>query len=198
MTAKQYSRRGRKSGPEGGGDDLVVVEVAKDLCSLVMEVTDRSPKKFRFTFVTRMQGFALDILEYLFTANGIYVGPGARAEDVEERRALQQRAITRARLLAYVAEMAMQQDCVLPKHFAEIGRLTTGVQRLTGRWIASDQRRVPPPSGERRDEAQGPRHAPPADGAAAAALAPSRHDTPGRLAAGPGGAVKEGGGVQGA
>ena len=35
--------------------ELTVITKAKDLCSYVMTVTQKSPKQFRFTFVSRLE-----------------------------------------------------------------------------------------------------------------------------------------------
>ena len=43
--------------------ELIVITKAKELCSYVMTVTQKSPKHFRFTFVTRMQNLSLDVIE---------------------------------------------------------------------------------------------------------------------------------------
>ena len=40
--------------------ELTVVTKAKELCSYVMLITQKSPKHFRFTFVTRMQNLAFE------------------------------------------------------------------------------------------------------------------------------------------
>ena len=53
--------------------ELSVITKAKDLCSYIMTVTDKSPKRFRFTLVSRMQNYGLDIIENLISANEIYV-----------------------------------------------------------------------------------------------------------------------------
>ena len=42
--------------------ELAVIIKAKDLCSYVMTVTDKSPKRFRFTLVAKLQNYALDII----------------------------------------------------------------------------------------------------------------------------------------
>jgi len=140
-----YARRQQQRG-DGPPGELVVVQVAKELVEYVMDVTHRSPKEYRFDYAARLRGYALDVLEYVFTANGLYVGPGGAPQDAVARRSFQQRAITRAKLLAYVAQIATTQDVILPKQLAEIGRLTTACQRLVGGWIASDARRVRPAS----------------------------------------------------
>lgn len=46
--------------------ELTVVTRAKDLCSFVMTITQKSPKRFRFTFVSRMQGLSLNEIENIF------------------------------------------------------------------------------------------------------------------------------------
>lgn len=41
-----------------------------------MTVTDKSPKRFRFTLVSRLQNYALDVIENLIMANETFVGAG--------------------------------------------------------------------------------------------------------------------------
>lgn len=58
--------------------ELTVITKAKDLCSYIMTVTQKSPKQFRFTFVTRMQNLALSVIENLFLANDVFVAKMTR------------------------------------------------------------------------------------------------------------------------
>ena len=71
--------------------ELIVITKAKELCSYVMTVTQKSPKHFRFTFVTRMQN--------LYRANDTFVS-GRDREAVKERLGYQHKAITSLKLLA--------------------------------------------------------------------------------------------------
>ena len=48
---------------EKNPSELIVITKARELCSYVMTVTQKSPKHFRFTFVTRMQNLSLDVIE---------------------------------------------------------------------------------------------------------------------------------------
>ena len=73
--------------------ELSVITKAKELCSYVMTVTEKSPKRFRFTLVSRMQNYALDVIEDLYIANEIFVPLGRRDQ------AHQQKAQTGLRLL---------------------------------------------------------------------------------------------------
>ena len=52
--------------------ELTVITKAKDLCSYVMTVTQKSPKQFRFTFVSRLQNSALSAIENLFRTNDVF------------------------------------------------------------------------------------------------------------------------------
>ena len=45
--------------------ELTVIVKAKDLCSYVLTVTEKSPKRFRFTLVAKLQGYALNTIENL-------------------------------------------------------------------------------------------------------------------------------------
>lgn len=49
--------------------ELAVITKAKDLCSYIMTVTEKSLKRFRFTLVSRMQNLALDTIEQMYRAN---------------------------------------------------------------------------------------------------------------------------------
>ena len=53
--------------------ELTVIMKAKDLCSYIMTVTQKSPKHFRFTFVTRLQNLSLDIIEHIYRANSVFI-----------------------------------------------------------------------------------------------------------------------------
>jgi len=123
-------------------NELEVVTKAKELCRYVVQATDKSPRRFRFTFVSRMQNQALDIVEYLFLANEVFVGAGARPEAHDRRLDLQHRAMTTAKLLAYVALLAREQACITPKQYEMIAELTTSCRKMTGAWVTSDRKRA--------------------------------------------------------
>lgn len=53
--------------------ELTVITKAKDLCMYVMQITQKSPKQFRFTFTSRLQNLALDAVAELYRANDTYV-----------------------------------------------------------------------------------------------------------------------------
>jgi hypothetical protein len=132
--------RGRQRKVENKSE-LTVIANAKELCSYVMAITQRSPKHFRFSYVGRLQNLALDIIEKLYRANEVYIGDGSNETSHKERLSLQHDALTDIKILAYVAQLSMEQGCILPKHYEQIAEKTTDCRYLLAAWIASDKKR---------------------------------------------------------
>lgn len=127
----------------GKENELVVITKAKNLCSYIMTVTEKSPKRFRFTFVSRLQNLSLEIIEDLFRANDIFI---AKNEPVSLSRRLefQQKALTEIKLLSYFAMLASETGCILPKQYEQIAKQTAECQKLVAGWINSDKKRFMP------------------------------------------------------
>ncbi len=66
-TIKNAAEGGRKIFEKSGmsmeqrQNELSVIMKAKDMSAYVLGVTRKSPKQFRFTFVSRMQNLCLDV-----------------------------------------------------------------------------------------------------------------------------------------
>ncbi len=121
--------------------ELSVVTKAKDLAEYVLRVTEKSPKKFRFTFVTRLHNLCFDILTDIFYANNVYVA-GDRAEALlAERRKYQQHAKVSVKLLAYISDMAQDSKAITFHQYEVICRMTSDELKLLNAWIKSDKRR---------------------------------------------------------
>ena len=121
--------------------ELTVVTKAKDLCAYIITITQKSPKQFRFTFVTRLQNLALDVIEKIYFANEVYISKG-NTHNAEKRLAYQHHALTTLKLIAYISELAMKEKCILFKQYEQIAKQTTDCQRLLGAWINSDRKRL--------------------------------------------------------
>ncbi len=119
--------------------ELTVILKAKELASYILTITDKSPKRFRFTLSSRLQNYALDIIENLYLANETFArtnGPAA-----ERRLALQHKAMTQIKLLDYTAHLAVEEKCILFRQYEQISRQVSDCQNLLGAWINSDRRR---------------------------------------------------------
>ena len=121
--------------------ELTVIMKAKDLSAYIVTITQKSPKQFRFTFVSRMQNLSLDVIENIYLANETYLAEPRLQEMLQRRLDYQYTALTNIKLLTFVAEIAMEHRCILPKHFEQIAIKALECQRLLGAWINSDKRR---------------------------------------------------------
>ena len=88
--------------------ELTVITRAKELSIYILTVTDKSPKKFRFTLVSRLQGYSLDIIENLYMANQIRLVKSISDDEINRRKEYQDKAMTMCRLLGYMAMVARE------------------------------------------------------------------------------------------
>ena len=123
------------------GKELAVIVKAKDLGSYVFTVTDKLPKKFRFTLVTRLQNTCLDIIENLYYANSVYVTGIEDYTHIGKRNAYQKRAYVTVKMLLYFALIARENQCILPKQYERISTQAYEVNRMITVWARSDLRR---------------------------------------------------------
>ena len=120
--------------------DLVVVTKIKDLVNYIFKITDKSPKKFRFTFVNRLHNICLDIIEGIFRANEIDLRTYDEG-NFAQRNSLQRQALTNLKLLEFVSLMACENECITFHQYEFIAKSGAGCMILLGNWIESDQRR---------------------------------------------------------
>lgn len=123
--------------------ELSVITKAKDLCSYIMTITQKSPKHFRYSFVSRMQNLSLSVIENLYRANDVFVKKGDGAF-IARRLGLQREAMTDLRVLGYFSMLAMEQKCILEKQYQIISGMITDCLNLLCAWIASDKKRLQP------------------------------------------------------
>lgn len=121
--------------------ELTVIVKAKDLASYVLTVTEKSPKRFRFTLVAKLQGYALNVIENLYRANEVYVAKGD-AGAAAQRLEYQHQALTEMKLLGYMAQLSMQQGCILSKQYEQITRKVYDCRNLCGAWVTADRKRL--------------------------------------------------------
>jgi hypothetical protein len=104
--------------------ELTVIVKAKELCSYVMTITQRSPKHFRFSYVGRLQNLSLDIIEKLYRANEVYIGDASFEISHRERLSLQHGALTDIKILAYIAQLSMEQYLLPANSIAKVDPCT--------------------------------------------------------------------------
>lgn len=124
--------------------ELTVITKAKELCSYVLAISNKSPKKFRFTLSSRLQNHSISIVEQLLYANEVRMAVKSTKlleKWLEQRRNFQQQAFTNMKMLAYFSQLAMEQQCILPKQYEQITKKLYDCQNLLGAWVRSDNKR---------------------------------------------------------
>ncbi len=114
-------------------NDLFVVTKTKDLAKYILTVTEKSPKRFRFTLVVRLQNYILDVLENIYLANSSALG--------DVRCNYQEKAKTLLNMLDYFAGLASEQDCILFKQYEQISKQLAECLLYLNKWMASDKKR---------------------------------------------------------
>lgn len=110
--------------------EMAVFTHAKKLAEYIFVITEKSPKKLRWSIVTRLQNCAVDIVENLYQANF----------EQEERGIYQKKAKVMLSMLDYYAETAKRmqgintrQMLIIGKQIAEVGKLLAGWEKSTKR-----------------------------------------------------------------
>lgn len=114
--------------------NLYVFTKVKDLAQYILVVTEKSPKKFRFTLVVRLQNYILDVIENIYIANNLPLG--------ETRKKYQLKANNLLGMLDYFAGLSFEVLCITFKQYSIISKMTATCIDYLGKWIASDARRL--------------------------------------------------------
>lgn len=121
--------------------ELTVITKAKDLCSYILVVTQKSPKQYRYTFVSKLQNTALKVIEDLLRANDVYL----TKEDLNSQRfrlELQRSAMTDLKILDYISMLSAEQKVLTMRQYEQISKHIVDCQNLLGAWINSDKKRL--------------------------------------------------------
>lgn len=113
---------------------LYVLVKAKELTKYLITVTERSPKKFRFTLVNRLQNYALDTIESILKANSL--------RDVTKRMEEQDKAKELLNMLDSFAEISLQQGCILPKQYEKVSKLVAETLNYLQKWKMATAKKV--------------------------------------------------------
>lgn len=123
--------------------EFVLLTKAKELIKYTLLMTDnvkRYPKKFRFTFVNRMQEMTLDIYELINTANELNV---TDKEELKERLKLQNKAITKCKTLLLLIDLSLDnKNIALDSRQAQAwAKYVLDVKNMAVKWHYKDRER---------------------------------------------------------
>jgi hypothetical protein len=124
--------------------ELYVLMKTKDLLGYVTQVTRKSPKVFRFTFVDRLLHLGMDALSFFVEANEIHITSGNWQKRGAERLDLQRKGISKLRTLAYFSMIAQEGETqvLTPKQYLQIAKRVDECIKFAQGWIKSDKQKI--------------------------------------------------------
>lgn len=123
-------------------NELGVIVKCRKLIEYIFTVTEKSPKKFRFTIVSRLQNDALLAMEHLIRANEVYIKDKSQTGLYKKRLGYQEEAMIDMKVLGYMAMIAREQECILPRQQEQIALQLSECRKMLWAWMLSDKKRL--------------------------------------------------------
>lgn len=110
--------------------EMAVFTHAKKLGEYIFVISEKAPKKFRWSIITRMQNCATEIVECLYFANG---------ERDDKRTYFQKQAKVKLHILDFYTETAKKLQAINSHQMAVIAKQLVEVNKLLAGWIKSER-----------------------------------------------------------
>ncbi|MDE7452869.1 MAG: four helix bundle protein, partial [Clostridia bacterium] len=112
--------------------EMAVFTHAKKLSEYIFVITERSPKKLRWSIITRLQNASVDVIENLYLAN--------YERDEEKRVEYQKLAMVSLNIVDFFATTAKSKQAINIRQTAIISKQLTEVRKLLTGWVKSTKR----------------------------------------------------------
>jgi len=129
----------KKSKVERQTSELKVFTVMRKLLAYVVETTEKSPKKFKATFVDKLRNLAISANGNLVRANLCRLDDEARVKD---RKNFQIKAFEDLKELESLSFLSYENKCILPRQFEQISKRLDETLKLLSAWIKNDNQRL--------------------------------------------------------
>ena len=106
--------------------EMAVFTCAKKLSEYIFIITEKSPKKFRWSIITRLQNASVDVIENLHRAN---------FEKGEKRIEYQKSALVSINLVDFFAETARSKNAINYHQTAVIAKQIVECKKLLNGWV---------------------------------------------------------------
>ncbi len=113
---------------------LYVITCFEKVMDYLFKACESSPKKFRYSFVMKIEQILLEIEESLISANM------TRLED-KRRREYQEEAKIKLVTLSAILRIAMNQKCISFSHYENATKLIADTTSYLDKWMISDETR---------------------------------------------------------
>ena len=106
--------------------EMAVFTCAKKLSEYIFVISEKSPKKFRWSIITRLQNASVDVIENLYRAN---------FERGDGRIAYQKSAMVSLNLVDFFAETARSKQAISLRQTGIIGKQIGECKKLLNGWV---------------------------------------------------------------
>lgn len=113
---------------------LYVITCFEKAVDYLFNVLENAPKKYRYSFVMRIESLLLDIDECLVSANM------TRLED-KKRKEYQEEARVKITVLCSFLRMASKEKCISFSHYENATGLLSDILLYLEKWMKSDEER---------------------------------------------------------
>ena len=123
-------------------NELSIMVKSRKLTEYIFTITEKSPKKFRFTITSRLQNVSISAMEHLIRANEIYVKEKTQTESYRKRLEYQREAMIDFKVLGYMAMIAREQECILPRQQEQIAKQVSECRKMLWAGMISYKKRL--------------------------------------------------------
>ena len=113
--------------------EMAVFTHAKKLSEYIFVITEKSPKKFRWSIVSRLQNVSVEVIENLYHANF--------ERETAVRLTYQKRAAVSLKLLDFYAETARKKQAITVHQMGVLAQYVSETGKLLNGWIKSTKRK---------------------------------------------------------
>ena len=106
--------------------EMAVFTAAKKLSEYIFIVTEKSPKKLRWSIITRLQNSSVELIEHLYRAN---------LEQGEKRSDFQKQANVSLSLIDFYIETARCMQAITIRQTGIIARQLYEIKKMLGGWM---------------------------------------------------------------
>lgn len=111
--------------------EMAVFTHAKKLSEYIFVITEKSPKRYRWSIVSRLQNCSVEVVEYLYRANF--------EREKEPRIEYQKRAAVTLKLLDFYSETARKKHAISVRQMGIIARQLCETEKLLNGWVRSSK-----------------------------------------------------------
>ena len=115
--------------------ELLVITEVKRLIDYVFVISEKSPKKYRYSFLSKIHNLLFDIIELLYEANSIRLGN-------DERLNKQKLVKIKLEIVDYLCDLGTREKCFLFSQYENISKYICECMKLLNGWIDSDNKRI--------------------------------------------------------